>query len=253
MRDSLGSKAWNLAAFLRVSWTVTTIAIVEAVVFAVALLPAASLLGWLLSPLRLFPDWLRLLALGLSVIPAYLLFAVLLMILSALSTSITGWRTPRHCEMKITDLEWPLLNWVRYAVSIHIVKIFAGVLLGTTPLWTAYMRMNGARLGRGVFVNSLAVSDHCLLEFGDNVIIGGGVHLSGHTVEKGRVKTAPVKLGRGVTIGVGAVVGIGVEAGPGCQIGALSLVPKFARLEAHSTYVGIPARKIKSEPTTTGC
>ena len=58
------------------------------------------------------------------------------------------------------------------------------------------MRMNGAKLGRRVFVNSLDVTDHCLLEFGDDVVIGAGVHLSGHTVERGLVRTAPVRLGR---------------------------------------------------------
>jgi acetyltransferase-like isoleucine patch superfamily enzyme len=106
------------------------------------------------------------------------------------------------------------------------------------------MRLNGARLGRGVFVNSLAVTDHNLLEFGENTVIGGGVHLSGHTVENGIVKTASVRLGRDVTVGVGAVVEIGVEAGAGCQIGALALVPKFSKLEAGGVYVGIPVRRI---------
>jgi len=40
-------------------------------------------------------------------------------------------------------------------------------------------------IGRGVHINSLAVNDHNLLEFGDRVVVGGGVHLSGHTVEDG--------------------------------------------------------------------
>jgi acetyltransferase-like isoleucine patch superfamily enzyme len=44
------------------------------------------------------------------------------------------------------------------------------------------------------------------------------------------VKTGRVTLGRGVTVGISAVVGIDVEIGPDCQIGALSFVPKHARL-----------------------
>jgi hypothetical protein len=39
------------------------------------------------------------------------------------------------------------------------------------------------------------VSDYNLLECGDDVVIGGGVHLSGHTVEAGIVKTARIRLG----------------------------------------------------------
>jgi acetyltransferase-like isoleucine patch superfamily enzyme len=56
-------------------------------------------------------------------------------------------------------------------------------------------------------------------------------------------------LGRGVTIGVGSVVGIGVEAGPGCRVGALSVVPKFTRLDAGATYVGAPVRKLTMQAT----
>jgi serine acetyltransferase len=60
------------------------------------------------------------------------------------------------------------------------------------------------------------------------------------------VRTAACRLGRGVTVGVGANVEIGVEGGPGWQIGAMSAVPKFSVLDAHSTYVGAPARKLEA-------
>jgi acetyltransferase-like isoleucine patch superfamily enzyme len=167
------------------------------------------------------------------------------MVFSALSTRWLGWRTPENAEMSIKALEWPLLHWVRYMVSVHVVRLFAGSVFRATPVWTFYLRLNGARLGRGVYVNSLAVNDHNLLDFGNRVVIGDGVHLSGHTVEDGTVKTAPVRLGDNVTIGLGSVVGIGVEAGARCNVGALSLVPKFGRLKPHTTYVGAPVREIR--------
>ena len=166
------------------------------------------------------------------------------MVLSAWATRLLGWRTPERAELSISAMEWPLLNWIRYSIATQIVRLFAGTFLRSTPVWTAFMRLNGAKLGRRVFVNSLNVMDHCLLDFGDDVVIGADVHLSGHTVERGLVKTAPVRLGSGVTVGVDANVEIGVEVGAGTQIGALSAVPKFAKLDAHSTYVGIPARKL---------
>jgi acetyltransferase-like isoleucine patch superfamily enzyme len=70
------------------------------------------------------------------------------------------------------------------------------------------------------------------------------VHLSGHTVEGGIVKTARVVLGHGVTVGLGSIIGIGVQAGDRCQIGALSVVPKHTRLEPDAVYAGVPARRI---------
>jgi acetyltransferase-like isoleucine patch superfamily enzyme len=41
------------------------------------------------------------------------------------------------------------------------------------------------------------------------------------------------------------MVGIGVEAGERCQIGALSVVPKYTRLEPDAVYAGVPVRKIE--------
>jgi acetyltransferase-like isoleucine patch superfamily enzyme len=128
--------------------------------------------------------------------------------------------------------------------ATHIDRFFAGGLFRGTPIWTAYLRLAGARLGRRVYVNSLAVTDYNLLEFGDDVVIGHDAHLSGHTVEHGTVKTAPLRLGRGVTIGLGSVIGVGVEAGDGCHVGALSFVPKHARLASGATYAGIPAERL---------
>lgn len=243
MSDLPKAFKWNLGSVLRVIWALLSILLVESLVFGMAALPAALLWAWFLG---LSPDsrWARVLVGSSAIIPSYLIFSVGLMIFSGLSTRLTGWRTPPGRSMPIGELGWDLLRWARYGVSTHLVRVFAGTFFRATPLWTFYMKLNGASLGQGVFVNSLNVTDHNLLEFGDRVVIGGGVHLSGHTVEGGMVKTAPVRLGDGVTVGVGAVVEIGVVAGPACQIGALALVPKFARLEAAETYVGIPAHRL---------
>jgi len=116
-------------------------------------------------------------------------------------------------------------------------------------LWTVYLRLNGARIGRGVYINSLFVSDHNLLEIGDGVVIGSEVHMSGHTVEAGVVKTAQVRVGPAATIGLGAVIDIGVTVGARTQIGALSLVAKYTTLDADAVYAGIPVRRIESRPT----
>ena len=146
--------------------------------------------------------------------------------------------------MRIADMEWPLLNWVRHVVAIHLVRTLAGTLFRGSPVWTAYLRLSGARLGRRVYVNSLSISDYNLLDFGDDVVIGADAHISGHTVEGGVVKTAGVRLGRNVTIGIGSIVDIDVDAGSGCQVGALSLVPKHTKLDPGGIYAGIPAKRI---------
>jgi acetyltransferase-like isoleucine patch superfamily enzyme len=227
----------------RVGWTVVSILVVETLVCGLAVLPV--LIGWrelraLVEPSR--GVWL--VVFSLLIVPSYVAFALCLMIASAVATRMTGARTPPNVEMRIADMEWPLMRWARYTVASHIVRVLAGPLFRGSPIWTAYLRLNGARVGRRVYVNTLFISDHNLLEFGDDVVIGSEVHMSGHIVEAGIVKTGGVRLGHNVTIGLGTVVDIDVVVGTDCQVGALSLVPKHTTLEVGAVYAGIPARRL---------
>ena len=130
-------------------------------------------------------------------------------------------------------------------MTSHVVRVFAGPAFRSTTIWNWYMRLNGARIGRDVWVNSLALMDHNLLDFGDGVVIGSDAHVSGHVVERGVLKTAPVRLGRNTLVGIGRVIGSGVRAGEDVQVGALSVGPKFSRLETAGVYVGVPAVRVR--------
>jgi serine acetyltransferase len=232
-----------LARAGRVACTIVAIVVVETFVCGLAALPivvAWTQIGSLTSELPA----LRLALVAIGAVPSYALFALMLTVVSPLASRLTGARPRPDTEFRIRDMEWPLLHWARYAVAMHLVRSLAGWLFRGSPLWTAYLRLNGARIGRRCYVNSLAVSDHNLLVFGDDVVIGADVHISGHTVEGGVVKTARVTLEDGVVVGVGTVIEIGVHAGRQCQIGALSFVPKHARLDGGSTYAGIPVRRL---------
>ncbi len=226
---------------LRVGWAGLSVVLVESTLVALAALPSLLLLQWLA---RSTAGSARAVVLLCAFGPAYVLFAIALMILSALAMQVLGWRTPDHATLQVREMDWPLLDWARYLASAHLVRLVAGAVFRATPLWTMYLRLNGARIGRGVYVNSLEVMDHNLLELDEGVVIGAAAHLSGHTVEGGLVKTGAVHLGRNVTIGVGSVVGIDVTIGAGTQVGALSLVPKHARLADQAVYAGIPVQRI---------
>jgi acetyltransferase-like isoleucine patch superfamily enzyme len=242
---------WSRAAVGRLAWTVVSAFVVESVIFGLAVLPAAVFWQWHFT-WAIDAVWLRIVLLAMSFLPAYLLFAVMLMALSALAMRGLGWRTLPNADLRISDLSWELANWARYSVSSHIVRMFAGSVFRNTPVWIWYMRLNGARIGRRCWVNSLDVVEHCLLEFGDGVVVGAGVHLSGHTVERGVVRTARVRLGTNTTVGVSTHVEIDVETGPGCQIGSLSMVPKGSRLDGGSVYVGCPVHKLERAKSPEG-
>ena len=228
------------------AWTVLTAFVTESVVFGLSALPAVLFWEWHLR--RLAPtSWIRIIVLAMSLVPAYLLFAVCLMWWSAAAVRLLGWRSPDHAAMPIADRDWPVLRWARYAVSTHVVRVLVGTVLRSTPLWTWYHRLNGARFGRRVLVNSVMLADHNLLEFGDDVVIGADVHVSGHTVEGGRLRTGRVRLGSNVTIGLASVIDIDVEISSGCEIGG----GRFR--DGKRTRAGTSPKRSSKHPTPTAC
>lgn len=226
--------------------TAVSIVVLQTIVLGLAALPVVLAWTWLAAWLASDRITATILV-SILLAPSYVGFALCLMVISPLASRITGLRTPPNADMAIADMEWRLMGWAHYMTAIHVVRVLAGTLFRGSPIWTAYLRLNGARIGRGVYVNSLAVSDHNLLEFGDNVVIGADVHLSGHTVEAGVVRTGGVRLADDVTIGVGAIVGIDVVVGRGTQVGALSLVPKHTTLAPGHVYVGLPVRRLDAD------
>ena len=238
--------AWSPAQGLRFTWTIVSIFVVESLIVGIAALPSVAFFDWHAS-LDLSPRILRVFIVSMALIPAYAIFCAMLMALSALSMRALGWRPPREGAFKIAELEPELCNWARYMISTYVVRTLVGPFTQATLVWTWYMRMNGAKIGRRVWVNSLGVTDHCNIELGDDVVIGAGVHMSAHTVERGVVQIAPVRVGAGSTIGLNSHIQIGVDIGERCQIGSMSLVPKFAQLRGPGTWVGLPVKKIEAE------
>lgn len=242
-------RPWHRTLAVRFAWTIVSVFTVESILVGLSALPAVAFFEWH-AALDLSPRWLEIVIIAMSLIPAYAIFSVVLMAASAWTMRLLGWRPPERAELPIADLAPELCNWGRYMISSYIVRMLVGPFTQATFVWTWYMRMNGAKIGRRVWVNSLGVTDHCNLTFGDDVVVGAGVHMSAHTVERGVVRIAPVSVGAQSTIGVGTHVQIGVEIGANCQIGSMSVIPKFTQLERPGSYAGIPISLIERTGTT---
>jgi len=234
----------------RIVVTANATVIAQTIICGLSILPAALLWRGGVASTSTGSMWDIVVA-SVLVMPAYIVFALCLMPVSAIIMRLLGARTPPDAELRISEMSWPLMKWVQYMSAAHIVRLVSGSMFRGSPLWTAYLRMNGARVGKRVFINTLSISDHNLLVLGDDVVIGADVHISGHTVEDGMLKTAGVRVGSRVTIGLGSAIDIDVNIGDGCQIGALTLVPKHTRLDADAVYVGIPARKLSDRASDT--
>ncbi|HEX4931980.1 MAG TPA: hypothetical protein VFV33_02300 [Gemmatimonadaceae bacterium] len=227
----------------RFLWAIASYVAVQSLVMGVSVLPAALVLV-AVAPHLPSATWARLALAAVGLLPIYFVFALTFMGATVAATRLLGWRPRPGLVMRIADFGWPLLDWARGGMCTHAVRLLVGTPFRGTPLWGLFLRLNGARVGKGVWINSISIIDHELLTFGDGCVVGHDVHLSGHTVEDGCVKTGTVHVGRHATIGVGSVIGIDVEIGDGCKVGALSFVPKHTRLEAGKTYGGIPVHEL---------
>ena len=92
---------------------------------------------------------------------------------------------------------------------------------------------------------------------GPQVVLGQHTHINANvfvtraelgsfcTVSPGAVICGDVQIGDRVTVGAGAVVSNLVKIGSNVTIGAGCVIPPNQTLEANSTWVGVPARRVK--------
>lgn len=242
----------TFAARLRVAWTVASYVVVQSLVLGAASLPVAlgaERVGTYLPT----STWARVVACAIGLLPTYFACATVLVVASAAAARLLGWRVEPGMRMPVRELGWPLMDWARGAMLTHVVRVLVAIPMRVGPLWSWYMRLNGAHIGRRVWVNSINIADHHLLVFGDDVVIGSDVHLSGHTVEGGVVRTGTVRVGSRVTIGAGSMVNIDVEIGDDARVGALSYVPKGSTLTGGDTWVGAPVRALGGAGPRAAC
>jgi acetyltransferase-like isoleucine patch superfamily enzyme len=219
----------------------------QSLVFGLAILPGLLLWQFVVESTHGFPlldPYGRYVLIGTSIIPSYMLFAITFMFASAGWNRLAGWRTSPG-EHRLHDYSWTVIKWASYNASINLVRMFVGELARATPLWTYYLKANGAQIGNGVYVNTARLYDHNMLVLKDKSVVGGDAKLIAHLVEEGKVKAKPVVIGRRSVIGVNTVIGPGVEVGDNSAIGAMSFVPKDTKVPANEAWGGVPARCIK--------
>lgn len=137
------------------------------------------------------------------------------------------------------------LKWASYNALILTVRFTFLDFFRLTPFNIIFYRLMGAKIGRGVQINTKVVADVCLLEIGDNTVVGGDVTLICHSIEKDQLITMKTRIGKNVTIGLMSVILPGVSIGDGAIIAAGSVIPKGTNIPSRTVWAGVPARQIK--------
>jgi len=140
------------------------------------------------------------------------------------------------------SIKWNIL----YFIHRPIRKLFEMFAFGETK--NVYYRLLGMKVGKNTIINGTIV-DPCLTEVGDNCIVGSSsfIYCHIHDLKKGTITINRVKIGNNCVIGDGAIIMPGVILEDDIIIGAGAVVPKNKILKKGKTYVGVPAKEIKTK------
>ena len=116
-------------------------------------------------------------------------------------------------------------------------------LLTMEPLYFLYLRFLGVKIGKNTILVG-RLNDPCLIEIGDNCVIGGHSIISAHAGEK-QLILKKVKIGNNCIVGGWAHIMPGVIMQDSSKLGARSLALKNQVLLKGKMYGGIPAKEIK--------
>lgn len=203
-------------------------------IVGVALLPAVLFVRifWEMGSLPLLA-----LALGLG----YLLFGIayLALVIAIKHLMFFEGREGDHPFVSSYALRWAFLGSLVGLAKILILQHLKGM-----PLLNAFYRAMGAKIGRGVILNTCNLFDFDLIEIGDGTFIGGDAVVIGHAGEAGMLKIRRVRIGARCTVGQSSIVFPGATMEEGSVLGALSLLPKGKTLPAGTVWGGNPLREI---------
>jgi non-ribosomal peptide synthetase-like protein len=155
-----------------------------------------------------------------------------------------------------TEGEWQLFSWsvvgwgTTGAVTNFANEMFLKHFKGT-PMLNIWYRLLGAKIGKRVTINSILIFDWNLISIDDDVVIGGDAVLMAHSLEGGRMRMRPVRLGKKSMVGGNAKVMPGCVLGEGAVLGASSLMTKGLEIPAHHMWGGVPAKFLKDRKAPT--
>jgi len=141
--------------------------------------------------------------------------------------------------LSASGIKWGFLSALHQIVRATALKFLVPTLVGNM-----YYRLMGAKIGKGVQINTQILHDATLMTIEDYAVIGGGASINGHIIERRHLILAPVHIGPRSTIGTGCLIMPGVTVGEGAIVAARSVVPKHTTIGAYEIWAGMPAIKI---------
>lgn len=181
-----------------------------------------------------------------AVVAASLLYALVSFgLVCCLKWLLVGRYTPRHAPM------WTLFVWLSEAVTVAYESLAVPVLLDHlkgTPLLPWALRCLGAKIGRGVWLNTTDLTEFDCVEIGDHAELNAFSGPQTHLFEDRIMRIGRVRIGEGSTLGVRTTVLYDATVGADCRLGPLTLVAKGEHLPPKTGWTGSPASPTPAPP-----
>jgi non-ribosomal peptide synthetase-like protein len=154
---------------------------------------------------------------------------------------LVGRYRPRAAPM------WTPFVWISEAVTNLYESLAVPSLLDFlrgTPMLPWALRLLGARMGKGIYLNTTDFTEFDCVRIGDEAELNAWCGPQTHLFEDRIMKIGLVDIGAGVTMGAHTTVLYDTQVGDRVQLGPLTLVAKGERLPADTRWEGSPAGAI---------
>ncbi|HKS45486.1 MAG TPA: Pls/PosA family non-ribosomal peptide synthetase [Amycolatopsis sp.] len=226
------SRTFEPPSRLKVARAVVEVCRIVPVMCGAAL--AVLVLAGLLSLRAAAGWWLSALASGTVLLGAGLLAAALATVMKWL---LVG---------RFRAVEVPLWNsfvWRNELADTFVEALAVPWLVGSlsgTPMLTAWLRTMGARIGRGVWLETYWLPEADLVRLGDGATINRGCVVQTHLFHDRVMSMSEVTLDEGATLGPHGIVLPGAMIGARTTVGPGSLVTRGDAVPADSRWLGNP-------------
>ncbi len=109
-----------------------------------------------------------------------------------------------------------------------------------TPLMSLYLRAMGAKIGRGVWCETTAITEYDVVSLGDGCAVNRGSCLMTHVFQDRLLSIGPTSIGAGATMGPTSAVLPDTALGARACIGGHSVVLRGETLPANTRWHGAP-------------
>ena len=157
---------------------------------------------------------------------------------------LVGRYRPRAAPM------WTPFVWLSEAVtnlyeSLAVPNLLDG--LRGTPMLPSALRLLGAHIGRGVFLNTTDLTEFDCVRIGDEAELNAWSGPQTHLFEDRVMKIGLVDIGAHVTVGTRSTILYDAKVGDQARLGPLTLVAKGERLPSGTRWTGSPAAPVSGK------